>query len=433
MAIQFRTAQFANDSITDAKIDLASGNYNFASGSAVVSVNTPTSAKHAANKSYVDSLLQGAFWKDACEVATTGNITLSGSQTIDGVALTGDERVLVKDQTAKADNGIYVCNGSGAWARATDMDEDAEFPSAAVFIKQGTVSAELGYICTNDAVTKGVTGVEFTQFTGLGLVQAGDGLSKTGNTLDVDLAADPGLEFNIGKLRAKINSSKAMARTSAGLEVVADASKAINIDASNGLQVKADSAKALAIDGSNGLQVVADSSKALSIDGSAGLQVKADGGKALTIDSSTGLQVVADSNFGLIIDSSAGLRIDADTSTGALAFVSGQLAVNFDNTSIDINGSGELQVKDSSLGLDKQAWRPKYQEFTGSAVSSVSLGKTINANFLERVCVFRNGQRLRAVAASPSDNTEYTVATNGTITFGAALDAADIIQVDYIF
>ena len=195
MAIQFRTAQYANDSITDAKINLAAGTYDFSSGSATVSVNNPSAAAHAANKSYVDAqvdaALQGAFWKDACEVATTAPITLSGTQTIDGVALSGGERVLVKDQTAKDENGIYVC-ASGAWARATDMDAADEFPSAAVFIKQGTASGDLGYICTNDSVTVGVTGIIFTQFTGLGQIGAGDGLSKSGNTLDVDLAANPG-------------------------------------------------------------------------------------------------------------------------------------------------------------------------------------------------------------------------------------------------
>ena len=59
--------------------------------------------------------------------ATTANITLSGSQTIDSYSVTNGDRVLVKNQTTASENGIYVCNGSGAWSRATDFDNSSEY------------------------------------------------------------------------------------------------------------------------------------------------------------------------------------------------------------------------------------------------------------------------------------------------------------------
>lgn len=74
--------------------------------------------------------------------ATTSNITLSSAQTIDGVSIVNGDRVLVKNQTNKTENGIYVCNGSGAWARATDFDASGEYVNYKnVYISSGTVNA----------------------------------------------------------------------------------------------------------------------------------------------------------------------------------------------------------------------------------------------------------------------------------------------------
>lgn len=87
-------------------------------------------------------------WKADVICATTANITLSGEQTIDGV-LTSADRVLVKDQTAPEENGIYVTDAS-TWTRAIDMDSWSEVPSAAVVVNQGTVNADSAWVCTSD-------------------------------------------------------------------------------------------------------------------------------------------------------------------------------------------------------------------------------------------------------------------------------------------
>lgn len=132
----------------------------------------PSSALHAVTKQYVDNIAAGLDVKASVRAATTANITLSGAQTIDGVAVIAGDRVLVKDQSSASANGIYVA-ASGAWARATDMDAWAEFPGASVWVEEGTANADRAYTCTvNAGGTLGSTSVSWTQFGGTGAYQA---------------------------------------------------------------------------------------------------------------------------------------------------------------------------------------------------------------------------------------------------------------------
>ena len=154
----------------------------------------PSNPLHAATKQYVDNLLQGLDPKASVKAATTANIaSLAGGapNVLDGVTLAANDRILVKDQSTPAQNGIYTVatlgtGSNGTWTRATDADSWAELPSAFVFVEQGTVNADSGYVCTSDqGGTLGTTAVTFTQFSGAGQVIAGNGLTKTGNTIDV--------------------------------------------------------------------------------------------------------------------------------------------------------------------------------------------------------------------------------------------------------
>lgn len=145
----------------------------------------PVNAQDAATKNYVDSAVQGISPKDSVRVATTANITLSGTQTIDGIAVVAGDRVLVKNQDTAHQNGIYVVS-AGAWDRATDANTWNELISAFAFVEEGTLNGDNGYLITvNVGGTLGVSDVTVSQFSGAGQVIAGAGLTKSGNQLDV--------------------------------------------------------------------------------------------------------------------------------------------------------------------------------------------------------------------------------------------------------
>jgi hypothetical protein len=145
-----------------------------------------TAAQDAATKSQVDAAQAGLDAKDSCRVATTANITLSGEQAIDGVTTTTD-RVLVKNQSTASQNGIYV-SASGSWARSTDADANAEVTSGLfTFITEGTANGGQGFVLTtDDPITVGTTALAFTQFSGIGDLVAGTGLTMAGNTINAD-------------------------------------------------------------------------------------------------------------------------------------------------------------------------------------------------------------------------------------------------------
>lgn len=92
------------------------------------------------------TLFPTSNFKKSVKVATTGTITLSGLQTIDGVAVVDADRVLVKNQTAARENGIYIARAT-AWVRSTAADGSTEIDSAIVAVDQGTING--GYYFTN--------------------------------------------------------------------------------------------------------------------------------------------------------------------------------------------------------------------------------------------------------------------------------------------
>jgi hypothetical protein len=155
----------------------------------ITSLAEPSADSDAATKYYVDAARSGLDIKNSVKVATTANITLSNTQTIDGVALSVGDRVLVKDQSSAVQNGVYVV-ASGSWTRATDADAPAELnPGTFVFVEQGTVNSDTGFVVTSDgALTIGTDAINWTLFSTSGTLIAGAGLSKNGYTLEVNVA-----------------------------------------------------------------------------------------------------------------------------------------------------------------------------------------------------------------------------------------------------
>lgn len=157
----------------------------------ITNLTDPTNPQDAANKRYVDAAVVGIDWKPSVRLATTVAGTLATSfanaQTIDGVALVTGDRILIKDQVTGSENGLYTVNATGAPTRSTDADTAEEITASfAVFVEEGTANADSGYTLTNNgSVVIGTTSLTFTQFTGLGQITAGNGLTKVANTLDV--------------------------------------------------------------------------------------------------------------------------------------------------------------------------------------------------------------------------------------------------------
>ena len=162
-------------------------------------VATPTDAAHIATKGYVDSARQGLDVKASVRVATTAAINLAtdlqAGDAIDGVTLVAGDRVLVKNQVSASENGIYVAVTSGAASRSSDANGTAdtgELTSGTfTFVEAGTVNFDSGFVVSTDGtITVGTTGITWTQFSGAGSFEAGDGLSKSGTQVNVNGTAN---------------------------------------------------------------------------------------------------------------------------------------------------------------------------------------------------------------------------------------------------
>ena len=168
-----------------------------------------------ATKEYVDGFTSGLDVKDSCRVATTANLTVTYDQTnkrldnagtqaalsIDGVTLSVNDRVLVKDQTEARQNGIYkvtdVGSNSSNWRmeRSSDTNTGAQLTGGSfTFVEEGTVNADNGYTFTHNGIPtltdntlSNNTELPVSQFSGAGQVVAGAALVKAGNTLDVNV------------------------------------------------------------------------------------------------------------------------------------------------------------------------------------------------------------------------------------------------------
>ena len=214
------TATDANTASTIVARD-ASGNFT----ANLITVNTvPTAAGHAASKAYVDNISAGMNWHTAVVAATSGVLpsstyadgttdangglgigstltaTANASLAIDAVSVSNGNRVLIKNQADTKQNGIYVVTDKGSastkWilTRATDSDNhiiDEVSAGDAVYVLYGSVNTNQSFVATmigsgtNGLVLIGTDNITWTQFSGASSFVAGNGLVRTGNTVDV--------------------------------------------------------------------------------------------------------------------------------------------------------------------------------------------------------------------------------------------------------
>ena len=161
-------------------------------------VATPTDSAHIATKGYVDAARQGLDVKQSVRVATVSPINiatdLQAGETIDGETLVAGDRVLVKNQSTATENGIYVAVASGAASRSSDANGTADTgelkPGTFTFVEEGTTNSDKGFVVsTNGTIAIDATAIAWTQFSGAGSFTAGNGISQSGNTINVNVVA----------------------------------------------------------------------------------------------------------------------------------------------------------------------------------------------------------------------------------------------------
>ena len=170
-------------------------------GQRITGLADPVGDQDAATKAYVDATAVGLDVKNSARVATTEDITLSGVQTIDGVGVLAGDRVLVKDQATGSENGVYDVVSGGAWTRSEDAVQDELTSGSFVFVEEGSINGSAGFVVsTANPITIGTTDIEWSQFSGAGQITAGAGMTKSGNTLDVNTASADRLVINANNI-----------------------------------------------------------------------------------------------------------------------------------------------------------------------------------------------------------------------------------------
>ena len=251
--------------LDDATADATASKLVIRDGSGNAKVATPTDAAHIATKGYVDSARQGLDVKASVRVATTAAINLAtdlvAGDVIDGVTLVAGDRVLVKNQTSGSENGIYVAVSSGTGVRSSDANGTAdtgELTSGTfAFVEEGTTNFDSGFVVsTNGTITVGTTAITWTQFSGAGSFDAGDGLSKSGTTVNVNVgtgieissdtlrissaAAGDGLGYSAGVLSVTLGAATGLETTSDAVGIKLDSGIAGLATTSSGLKIKSD-------------------------------------------------------------------------------------------------------------------------------------------------------------------------------------------------
>ena len=176
----------AQSQVTSLVTDLA-GKANL-NGSASEDFQVPTipaTANSATSKNYIDNALTGITWKNAVKVASTGNLSLSGTSNVDGTTIPTGTRILVKNQTDTTQNGIYI-SASGSWTRAADADSNEEIETSTVAVLNGAVNKNTQWTCTSTGISLGITAINYGQISGAGTYTSTYPIELTANAFSLN-------------------------------------------------------------------------------------------------------------------------------------------------------------------------------------------------------------------------------------------------------
>jgi len=316
-----------------------------------------TASLGAVTKQQLDAAIAGVDVKEGVKAASTGNLTLSGEQTVDDIALVTGDRVLVKDQSTTSENGIYLV-ASGSWTRTTDADTATELENAIVTVQQGTVHANTGWYQTSQSFTLGADPVVFTQFFGAGSFTAdGQGIELTGSTFSLELDGTTLSKSASGVKVASGGITNTEVNASAGIEYsklnLSNSILDADINSSAGIAYS----KLAALTASRAL--VSDGSGVVSVSAVTGTELGYVSGVTSSIqtqlNNKLGYSTQAISSSGPI---SSGITYLVDTSGGALSFTLPAPAANIYVIVKDIGNAETNSItvnKNSSETIDGAA------------------------------------------------------------------------------
>ena len=368
------------------------------------SVSTaPVSGNDVVNKTYLDFFAAGISWKQPVNCGTTANITLSGLQTIDGVTTVAGDRVLVKSQTAPAQNGIYLASAT-AWSRAPDADTWDELISAICFVESGSTLAGSAWYCTiQPGGTIGTTAITWSNFSVAATYTAGTGLTltdyvfsitNTGVTAAAYGSASKTLTATVnaqGQLTVLAETNIAIANTQvSGLGTMStqDASNvAITGGSINGTTIGATTAAAVNATTFTGAGTgLTGTATTLSIGGNAATATSATtatnlaGGSVGSVPYQTGTGAttfLAAGTDGFVLKLNAGVPTWAASTSGTVTSVSGTGTVSGISLSGTVTSSGNLTLGGT---LDLSA-PPAIGGTTPAAVTATTLVVNDNSTF----------------------------------------------------
>ena len=394
---------------------------------------TPVGSTDITNKLYVDSVAAGLSWKAPVAVATTANITLSGLQTIDTYTTLAGDRVLVKNQSNAALNGIYIAS-SGAWAYALDANTWNQYIGAITFVEYGTQKNGAFYCSAQPGGTLGTTALNWASFSVSAVYTAGTGLTLTGYSFSItntgvtattygSASAVPVIAVNAqGQITSATTTNIAIANTQVSglgtMSTQAASAVAITGGTIDGTTIGGTTAGAVTATTFTGAGTgLTGTATSLSIGGTAAKATNIAGGAAGSVPYQSGANTtifLAAGTNGQVLTLASGIPSWATPTTGTVTSVSGTGTVNGITLTGTVTSSGSITLG-GTLGSIANS------QLTNSSITfgstAAALGTTVSAlNGVSIGATTASTGAFTYLSTSSSTNTTPVLSFNGSNT-----------------